>query len=186
MALSPTLWRTCRVLSGATRLSLFRRLAASPGQSVSELAAAEKISRPRASQELRRLQSRGLVGVERMGRYVRYYPKSDPLVSSARPILTALQKTCAQSPSVRDVQMARMARGLSHPKRMDIVCALRRRPLDFQGLCNCLQMPGATLCHHLAFLDEGGWVVRSGRQWKLVAINSPLAKCLLKRLPRGK
>ena len=41
MALSPTLWRTCRILSGGTRLALLRRVIKHPGLSVSELAAAE-------------------------------------------------------------------------------------------------------------------------------------------------
>ena len=51
MALSPTLWRTCRVLSGTTRLSLLQRIIRSPGLCVSDLAAAEGISLGRASQE---------------------------------------------------------------------------------------------------------------------------------------
>ena len=79
MALSPTLWRTCRVLAGGTRLALLRRVIKHPGLSVSELVAAEKIDLARASQELRRLQARGIVDVEREGRRVRYFPEPDPL-----------------------------------------------------------------------------------------------------------
>lgn len=38
--LNPTLWRTCRMLAGTTRIRLLRELHTHPGQSVSELARA--------------------------------------------------------------------------------------------------------------------------------------------------
>ena len=38
MALHPTLWRTCRVLAGPTRLRLLRRVIARPGLTVQQLA----------------------------------------------------------------------------------------------------------------------------------------------------
>lgn len=182
MGLSPTLWRTCRVLSGPTRLSLFRRIIEEPGQFVSQLAKAENISIPRASQELRRLQSRGLVGVERPGRHVRYFPESDPLVSSAKPILRAMQETCAQNPRSEDGRIAKLAHGLSHEKRMAVVRALRTGPLRFDGLQAELGMSHQTLRHHLKFLEAGGWVERAGKAWRLCPGDDPLAKCLLKML----
>lgn len=182
MGLSPTLWRTCRILSGATRISLFRRIIQIPGQCVSELAKAEKVSRPRASQELRRLQSRGLVRVERSGRYARYYPESDPLVSSAQPLLRAMGETFGRMKPETGEQIAKMAMGLSHAKRMDIVRALRAGPLDIRGLAAKLRMPVETLRHHLGFLENGGWVECAETTWKLAANDSPLAKCLMNLL----
>lgn len=180
--LSPTLWRTCRILSGPTRLALIRRIIREPGQSVSELAKAERLSWPRASQELRRLQSRGLVQVERTGRYVRYYPEADPLVSSAKPLLRALQEICARFPPEEDERVARMAQGLSHAKRLEIVRLLRQDPLAFPTLRARTRMPNATLWRHLGILEEAGWIRRDGRIWKLAANETPLAKCLLKLL----
>ena len=182
MGLSPTLWRTCRVLSGPTRVSLFRRIIQSPGQYVSQLAKAENISIPRASQELRRLQSRGLVGVERSGRHVRYFPQSDPLVSSAKPILRAMRETCARNPASRDGQIARLAHGLSHEKRIAVVRALRSGPQRFDGLQAELGVSRQTLRHHLKFLEAGGWVERDEKSWRLAPGDAPLAKCLLKML----
>lgn len=176
------MWRTCRVLSGATRLSLFRRIIEVPGQCVSTLAQAEGISRPRASQELRRLQSRGLVQVERQGRYVRYYPKSDPLVSSAEPLLQAMGATFRQIPPERDDQIAKTAMGLSHDRRIAIVRALREGPLDSHGLAVKLRMHVETVRHHMGYLENGGWVEGAGTTWKLTAPDSPLAKCLMKLL----
>ena len=61
MALAPTLWRTCRVLAGATRLALLRLIIESPDLRVADLAALAGLSESRTSQELRRLQARGLV-----------------------------------------------------------------------------------------------------------------------------
>jgi len=179
MGLSPTLWRTCRVLSGSTRVALFRRIICNPGQSVSELAKAEMISRPRASQELRRLQSRGLVRVERAGRFVRYFPESDPLVSSAKPLLRAMRESCRRFPAEADGRMVATAAGLSHAKRMDVVRVLREGPLGTGGLRARLRMPAETLWHHLGFLENGGWIERVGKAWRLAANDHPLAKCLL-------
>ena len=180
--LSPTLWRTCRILAGVTRLSLLRRIIQVPGQCVSDLAKAEKISKPRASQELRRLQSRGLVQVERRGRYVRYYPESDPLVSSAKPLLQAMRATFRQIPPEMNDQVAKTAMGLSHAKRMAVVRVLREGPRDIHELAATLRMPVETVRHHMDFLKDGGWVECTATVWKLAAIDSPLAKCLMKLL----
>lgn len=182
MALSPTLWRTCRVLSGETRLALFRGIVRNPGWSVSQLAEAERISWSRASQELRRLQSRGLVGVERVGRHVRYYPESDPLVPSARPLLRVMQEIFTQEAPPDHPALARMAKGLSHPRRIDIVRALQEGPLGLSGLQARVHIPLQTLQHHLKFLREGGWVVADDKVWKAARNDSPLAKSLLKLL----
>jgi DNA-binding transcriptional ArsR family regulator len=179
MALSPTLWRTCRVLAGPTRLALFRSLAQTPGRSVSELAEEVRISVPRASQELRRLQSRGLVGVERTGRFVRYYPESDPLVSSAQPILRAMLECLARSDRGADRELTRLAQGLGHARRIEIVRALRAGSMDLRALQAHLHMPMATLHHHVKLLAEGGWIQRDGPAWKLAGCGSPLAQCLL-------
>ena len=42
--LNPTLWRTCRVLSGENRIKLLRQIHDHPGQAVSELALAVGIA----------------------------------------------------------------------------------------------------------------------------------------------
>ena len=180
MGLSPTLWRTCRVLSGETRMALFRRIVETPGQTVSALAKAEEISLARASQELRRLQSRGLVGVERSGRFVRYYPEADPLVSSAKPLLRAMQEACARYPAAGDRRSTLLAKGVSHAKRMALVQALRAGPLEFGEMQARLDLPEQTLRHHVRFLAEGGWVERQEGKWGLVPGEHPLAMALMK------
>jgi DNA-binding transcriptional ArsR family regulator len=182
MSLSPTLWRTCRVLSGPTRVALFRRIVESPGQCVSHLAKAERISLPRASQELRRLQSRGLVAVERPGRCVLYYPEADPLVASAKPILRAMQEMFSRMPASKDAQTARLAQGLAHEKRIALVRLLRKEDQSLHELLVRSGLSAQGFHHHLKFLEEGGWVERSGKKLRLAVHDVPLAKALLKLL----
>ena len=91
MELHPTLWRTCRVLAGSTRLNLLRLVVATPGHTVSRLAEEAGIGLSRASQELRRLQSRGLLRATRTGSFVHYRPEPDPQVPDAKPLLLAMK-----------------------------------------------------------------------------------------------
>lgn len=177
--LNPTLWRTCRILAGKTRLSLLRRLLKDPGQTVTRLAEIEELSVSRASQELRRLQSRGLLRAERTGAWVRYRPLPDPQVPSARPILQAVGEMYSRFPAAADEQILATAAGLSHARRIDLVRALRAGPADIAELCLRVPMPSISLWRHLRELEAGGWAERDGRRWKLAANDSPLAKCLL-------
>lgn len=105
MALHPTLWRTCRVLAGPTRLRLLRRVIARPGLTVQQLADAQDIGKSRASQELRRLQSRGLIQARRKSARVAYHPVPDPLVATAKPLLEAM-KTAFASTAPRQDRLA--------------------------------------------------------------------------------
>ena len=182
MILTPTLWRTSRVLAGKTRLDLLRRILAGTGPGVSEFAAAAGLSEPRASQELRRLQSRGLLRAERKGAYVVYRPIPDPQVSSAKPILDAVGETFARFPSAAAEQIMATASGLSHARRVDLVRRLRGGAADLAGLQAAVPMPLVSLWRHLHELEVRGWAVREGRRWKIASNEAPLAACLLKLL----
>ena len=128
MNLNTTLWRTCRVLSGKVRLDLLRRILERPDQSVSMLAEASNLSHPRTSQELRRLQSRGLVQAVRSGRWVCYRPVPDPQVPSAKPLLAAMKAALARNSPEADAQTIRVAKAYSHQRRLDIVRELLGGP----------------------------------------------------------
>jgi len=178
MALSPTLWRTARVLAGETRLELLRRIINQPGQTVSELSRSLALSLPRASQELRRLQSRGLVQAVRKGLTVRYRPVPDPLVASARPILDALEQAFRASPPDNE-PVRNTARAFSHEKRLAIVRELIRGPRSVYELQGLLRMPGMTAYRHLHQLENAGVIRRMNRQWELAATEDPLGACLV-------
>jgi predicted transcriptional regulator len=169
------------VLAGRTRLSLLRRILVETGQSVSQFADAEGISISRASQELRRLQSRGIIGVRRIGRRVEYVPEADPLVNTSEPLLAAMKKTCRRLPPSEDERICRLAAGLGHEKRIEILRQLRSGPLAVNVLRDRMGCSEALLFHHLHILCRDGWVRHRNRMWQMKANRDiPLAVCLLK------
>ena len=147
---------------------------------MSGLAEVEGVSIPRASQELRRLQSRGIVGVTRVGRTVEYEPTADPLVYSAAPLLQAMKATFKKVPPSEDEQIAGWAKGMSHPKRIAAVKLLRVECLPLHYLQGKLGMKGPTLLYHLSFLKRTGWVDVRCRIWRLSVRRLPLTICMLK------
>jgi DNA-binding transcriptional ArsR family regulator len=187
MQLNPTLWRTCRMLSGKMRLELMRRIIERPDQTVSELAAAMGLSRPRASQELRRLQSRGLVQAAREGRRVRYRPVPDPQVSSAARLLPAMKAALGHRSPEADDQTIRIAQAFSHERRLRIFRELLNGPCAAAELPFATQIPAIAIFRHLRTLKAGGMVRRRGKAWEVVPNSHPLAKCMAGLLePRRK
>ena len=178
LELSPTLWRTCRVLAGATRLRLLRLVLAAPGATVTWLAEEAKISLSRASQELRRLQSRGLLRVARQGAFVRYAPEPDPLVPSARPLLAALKLTFALGKSAQDREIQRQATGLSHPRRLLLLGELLDGPRTIPMLQAALSIPDDAVYRHLRLLEQGGWVRMKSGVVHVTRSSHPLRRCL--------
>ena len=154
--LHPTLWRTCRILSGKTRLQLFRRVIATPDQSVTALAKQLDISVPRTSQELRRLQSRGLLQAVRRNQNVLYRPVPDALVSTAAPLLAAMQQTFQHYPESRDDETARIATGLAHTRRLVLMRLLLVSPMDEQTLEDLSGIKRDALLRHLKLLEQAG------------------------------
>ncbi len=178
--LHPTLWRTCRVLAGPTRLSLFRRVVAIPDQTVTGLANAVGISVPRASQELRRLQSRGLIQASRQDLFVRYRPVADALVSSAGPLLRAMCETFEAYPESEDADIVRIATGFSHTRRLVIMRWLAVEPRKVSSLDPQAGMSRDALDRHLKKLQAAGFVRR--RKGVVRAVENPrhpLARGLL-------
>ena len=182
MALTPTLWRTARVLSGPVRLALLRSIFERPGQTVSELAAAMELSRPRASQELRRIQARGLVQVVRSGRFVMYRPVPDPKVRSAKPLLAAMKSALTTSSQEETI---RVARAFGHDRRLSVVRALMNGPKKATELQVKTGISALALYRHLRTLKEGGVVQAGKRGWILAPNPHPLTKCMVGLLRRG-
>ena len=180
--LTPTLWRTARVLAGPVRLELLRRIARTPDLSVTDLAATLQLSHPRASQELRRLQARGLVQAVRGGRYVTYRPVPDPKVPSAKPLLTAARAALAKWP---DEETGCVAQAFGHDRRLKIVRALRAGAQPAMALQRMADMPEIALYRHLRVLQEAAVVRRTKRGWELAPTRHPLAKALQQLLAQA-
>ena len=178
--LNPTLWRTCRVLAGKTRMVLLRQLHDKPGQSVSMLAQAGKVGLSGASQELRRIQSRGLLQVDRKGPFVYYRLGADPQVLSAAPLVKALKDFLSRSVPEQDGEFIRIATGFAHARRIAIVRELIQTPQTPPLLQSTLRIPQSALSHHVDLLRRMGLVQREG-PW---LIFSPPAHPLAQTLAR--
>ena len=180
--LNPSLWRTCRMLAGATRVKLLRQLHEHPGRTVSELARATGIGLSDASQELRRIQSRGLLQAVRRGSFVYYRFWADPQVASAAPLLRALRTALTDYPEDRDVDVVRIAQGLSHPRRIAIAKALRQAPRKWRKLPAAMDMAPTSAGPHMAGLARSGLARRAGDWLLLEPMDHPLAKALVRLL----
>lgn len=173
MALTPTLWRTSRVLSGPARLDLLRRIFDRPDARVMDLAVAAGLSESRASQELRRLQSRGLVQAVRQGPGVAYRPVPDPKVASAKPLLAAAKAALAQWPLVKT---RLVAKAFGHERRLNVVRILRQGKRGFAELAVAAGMPQMALFRHLRVLQAGQVVRKTKGDWELAPNAHPLAR----------
>ena len=182
MALNPTLWRTCRILSGKLRLELLSRIIERPDQTVTDLAEALGLSRPRASQELRRLQSRGLVQAVRMGQWVKYRPVSDPQVSSSKPLLAAMKVALFPRSPAADAQTIAIAQAFSHERRLRMFRELLNGPCAATELPFVTQVPAQAIFRHLRLLKAGGMVRRCGKAWEVAPNPHPLAVCMAELL----
>jgi DNA-binding transcriptional ArsR family regulator len=179
--LNPTLWRTCRALTGRTRLGLLRQVLEQPGLNVSQLAERLKTGISDASQELRRLQSRGLLRRSCRGASVVYLPLPDPQVPSAAPLLKALQAawngTCGGYEEI-----ALLAKGLACERRVSVVRALSQGPKIAAELSDLVRTGPDSLKKHLRILRETGWVVKAGKSFVLRPASHPVQTALLNLL----
>ena len=183
--LNPTLWRTCKMLTGHTRIRLLRALLEHPGEGVSALGKRAGIGESAASQELRRIQSRGLLQAERRGVHLVYRMAADPQVSSAAPLLKAIQTAMASLPPERDLEMASIAAGLSHERRIRILRALLAGPLPAAELQSAVRLSDHPFHAHMATLLTSGFATRSRDGVQSCVPNHPLAKALAKLVRQG-
>ena len=181
--LNPTLWRTCRMLSGDTRIRLLRALHEQPGRNVTELAQAVDIGLSDASQELRRIQSRGLLQPEHQGAALIYRLGADPQVASAVPLLKALKATFAAHTPDPAATIQAIANGLAHPKRIVILKSLRRSAKSVYTLQKEIRTDFRNLQRHVQTLLDSSLVYRKGRSLHFLSPTHPLVKTLVKLLP---
>jgi len=181
LPLNPTLWRTCRVLAGPTRLQLLRLVLATPGLCVSRLADEAGIKLSLASQELRRLQSRGLLRAERRHNQVRYLPAADPQVTGAQALLDALTASFDRFPPTRDALILKWAAGLSHPRRVAILQELLQGSRTPSSLASRLHIPLRTVYRHVTILEENLWLRCRHGACRVRRTAHPFARCLADR-----
>lgn len=182
--LNPTLWRTCRVLAGRTRIRLLRQLYHQPGRCVAVLGASVGIGRSDASQELRRIQSRGLLQAGRKGTYLIYRMETDPQVSSAAPLLKALKTAFSTTPPERDEEICFIAAGLAYPRRVAMAKLLMKGPQTEMGLQYALDFSSFAIYSHLRILMQSGFVRREEKQYQFMIPRHPVAKAMSRLLQK--
>lgn len=183
--LHPTLWRTCKMLAGTTRIRLLRQIYEYPGECVSALGKRVGVGESAASQELRRIQSRGLLQSVRQGTYLIYRMAADPQVATAAPILKAIQQSLRNRAPERDLEMAALAVGLAHERRIRIVQALLHKPQTLSELQLELHIPAHPLHAHLQTLRQSGFMERKEGQLAFTESDHPLAQVLSKLIQQG-
>ena len=178
--LNPTLWRTCRMLAGETRLGLLRLLVERPGLSVAEYADEAGVGRSFASQELRRIQSRGLLKSSKDSGKTIYRLEADPQVPSAAPLLKALKKHMESQSAEEDAELARVVFGLAYHRRVSLLRALLSGPKSGIALSEEMGWSAFATYNHLSVLEASGWVRRENRHWAARVPAHPLGAVLNK------
>lgn len=175
--LTPSLWRTCRVLANPRRLSLLRSICSEGPGSVSELAQRVKLPLEKASVHLRLLQARGLIRASRVGARVFYEARPDPLVRHATPLLQGMRRAVIKD-SAADIR--RVVTGFTHPRRQILVRCLADGPCDLDVLAARGRMSRSAAFRHLGKLERRGFVMHDADQiYTLLQPVSPIARRLL-------
>jgi DNA-binding transcriptional ArsR family regulator len=179
MAAHPTLWRTCRVLANRRRLRLLADLGQHPYASVSDVARRLALPVCIASQYLRALNARGLIGAQRSGRFVCYHLAADPDVHGAAELSEALAR--ALSHGVRKLEPTfRELTAFTHPRRVQIVRVLSGGPLTKEKLRARTRISRRALRRHLRKLAQRRVLTLIGRAYRLHRPKGPLAAALLR------
>ncbi len=153
----PTLWRTCRVLANRKRLQTLAHLIQQPNQTVSAVAERMSLSMPAASQYLRALEARGLLTCRRVGRRVEYRPSAGTSEGAAEEIVKALRLVFRRRAQPIEA-IFKLATGFTHPRRVDVFCALTNGADSFAKLQAATRIPARALSRHLAKLEARGFV----------------------------
>jgi len=179
--LSPTLWRTCRVLANERRLLLIKAMIDKPPMTVKSLACTCKMKEFTCSLRLRQIHARGFLSVTRNSKWVYYQLGADPEVEHAKPILVALIKTLRKCNKKEDYQMViKEVTLFTHPRRILLARALAHtcHPRLGKLLSMCaISLPA--LYRHLDKLERRGLITYIGKDVTLCQPKKPLTKTLL-------
>ena len=179
MSLSPTLWRTCRVLMNPLRLRCLDAVLREPGRCVSAIAKEVHLPVPVASQYLRDLQARGMLAVTRRSRWVFYSAGPDPSVEHADTLLVAIGIARVNREIPID-QVRAVLDGLAHPRRLAILHRLAQvRRSDFDGLRVATGISTPALWRHLDKLERCAWIQHGEAAWRIAGDLPPFARRLL-------
>ncbi|MCF7847489.1 MAG: metalloregulator ArsR/SmtB family transcription factor [Kiritimatiellales bacterium] len=163
--LRPTLWRTCRALANPMRLTLLRHLFEAHELRVCDLANKAGISEKLASNYLRILNARGLIGSRTEGRWVFYSAEANPEVDNAALILQTVRNCCHSG--MTNTEIFRCATAFTHTRRIGIISQLHGQSLRIDELSIKTQIPYPSLIRHLRKLEKRGMVRQQNDRYEM-------------------
>ena len=120
--LTPSLWRSCRVLANRNRLRLIKAMIGREALTVQELMDVCNMKQSACSQNLRLINSRGLTFVSRQGRWVRYGLGADQNVQQAKPLLNAVVEALRGGKADEDIDsLIYRLTAFTHPRRIALL-----------------------------------------------------------------
>ncbi len=176
--LRPTLWRTCRVIAGKTRLQLLWLLFQNDDLCVADLAERVDISDQNASTQLRALSARGLITPHRKNLKIFYHPEVNTDVAHAEVLLDAL-RTCCESKMPTET-VVRQATAFTHIRRIVIVQALDKSRQTFGKLHETTNISSAALSVHLSKLEARGFIKNVYGEYRLNTPGNFFGRVLMK------
>ncbi len=185
--LTPTIWRTIRAAMNAKRLNLLRAVLFSSGReyTVSDLARKFGIDQPIATNYLRQLNARGLLGVTRGKIKVFYNSEQDRSLPDSLKIQRAL-KSCmvADSAPGWEGKLMTVMKAFSHFNRLAMITRLAEGPATIDDLRHAIGGCVKSIYHHLEFLNAAGLIsvdhtFHRPSIFQLVPPTHPLARTLL-------
>lgn len=178
MKLSPTLWRTCRVLASETRLLLLWHIFEEKELYVQQAAERTGMSIPNASNQLRALSARGLISSRRKKMKVLYRAEANFSLEAAPVLLDALRICYEKNASFKT--MIHQATAFTHERRIEIIQVLTGKALTFHQLAEGTGMSAAALSRHLEKLESRGFVKYRDGVYRRTTPGNPLGRALLK------
>lgn len=177
--LSPTLWRTCRVLANHKRLAIIQDLMRQPEQPVSGIAVRHNIKVSLASIYLRALNARGVLSATRRGKMVYYSVMPNPSIPWVCPLVHAMSKIFVQRRN-SSALIYKHATAFTHPRRIEIYRALLLSgPLDKKQLAVKSGISRQALIRHLDKFQDRGFVVRCQQGWMAITPKDLFGKTLV-------
>jgi DNA-binding transcriptional ArsR family regulator len=163
------------MLANRRRLQVLRHVLESGRTSVTQTATACKLPLQQASVNLRGLQSRGLLAVERISRWTFYTPQADPSVRDADPLLRIM--TAALRRKDEPDAMLEALTACTHPRRLLLLQALREGPLTPEQLGLRCHISQPAVYRHMRKLLRRG-VVQQESEYQPYALAQPANRLL--------
>lgn len=180
--LSPTLWRTCRALAHRERLRIIQLVMRRGVLCVGDVSTLLDLPLSLASAHLRVLNARGILSVQRVGRFVWYRLEADPSVWSAAKLVETLRLVLAGGTAREREAAYRDLTAYTHPRRIALAATLTAcgRTMNLDELEHTTRISRVALLRHLTKLQTRGVVRRFGRTCvRLMRPRSPLSAALL-------